>query len=70
MTDFMFLSKLQIHHFPLSLHMLRAMHTVLISLSLSLPLRFISGIFVIVVVSGNAGIIYSGSGMVRKEEHY
>lgn len=37
MTDFMFLSKLQIHHFPLSLHMLRAMHTVLISLSLSPP---------------------------------
>lgn len=45
-----------------------AMHAALICLYISI--RFVSVLFVIVVVSGNTGKIYFRSGMVRKEELY
>lgn len=41
-----------------------AMHAALICLYISI--RFVSVLFVIVVVSGNTGKIYFRSGMVRK----
>lgn len=69
-TVFILLSKPQIHHFLLPLHAPRAMHTVLICLSVSIYVRFVSTVFVTVVVSGNASIIYSGFRVVRKKALY